>query len=375
MSNPLEDALREAFATDVAVDADRFTGGVRAGVRRRRQTRRAVVGAAVATLALAGAVVVGVGTNGGDDTAPPTDHVTDSNGVGSPPVRPNGLAVVGDVLYAITPGLATDCGCSQVFRHDGHWSQIGEIPAEFVIQLTFAANGTDAWATDTNGRLLASHDGARTWTALDHPRARDDAGLSLALGDQGLMVFDDGRHRMWRGDPATDALTEVAVPDIGDPSGLDVVGDAFILVPPGETAPDGTPLAVSTDFGTTWSRLDPPCNGWSSSSRGALFVRCPLEDGTIRIWRWRPGEDFHRFADVDVASDDGWAPLDDDRLLLKLGDDERIVTAAGEQEITTYLAADQILNGTAAIGDHLYIVTFDGFQESLDGGTTWRPVR
>lgn len=378
MSNPLENALREAFTTDVTADADRFTVGVRAGVRRRRQTRRALAGTAVATLALAGAVIAGVG-NRGDDTAPPTDHVPDTNidGLGSVPDAPASLAVAGDTVFALVNDL--DCDCSRVYRRDDRWVTLGEVPTWGVLNLVVAPNGTDAWLQgEADGTIWASHDGARTWATLDLPPLREDQEnwRTLAANGRGAMVFDDATDAAWFLAPGSDQPTPVTVSDDVDPSAVVAVGDTFVLMPALHAEVESTDLAVTRDLGATWSTLPQPCNGGAVASTGALFVGCMQDDNRLHLSRWRPDQDgFVPFQDVAVGADDGYAAIDDDRLLLRLQDDERIITADGEQDITTYLPPDQSTRGLAAVGDHLYLATFGAFQESLDGGTTWRPAR
>lgn len=378
MSQPLEDALREAFTTEVPVDADRFTDGVRAGVRRRRQTRRAVVGTAVATVVLAGGLLVGLGIGNSDDTAPPTGHVTDGNtdGLSSPPDTPVALAAVGDTVFALDADPA--CDCSRVYRHDERWTELGGVPTWEVLDLVVAPNGTDAWLLgDSDRSIWASHDGARTWTPLELPTSRgQDDWFTLAANYTGAMLFQDSTDRAWRLAPGSDELTPVTVGVDVDPSAVVAVGDAFVLMPALHAEVGTTDLAVTRDLGGTWTTLPQPCNGGSTASTGALFVGCPQDDGKVHFSRWRPGQaGFEPFQDVVLVADDGYAALDDDRLMLRVNDDERIITADGELEITTYLSADQITRGLAAVGDHLWLAAFGAFQESLDGGRTWHPVR
>ncbi|NYI47547.1 hypothetical protein BJ993_004627 [Nocardioides aromaticivorans] len=379
MSNALEDALRGAFAAEVDVDTARFADGVRAGVRRRRQTRLAVAGTAAAALALAGAVAVGIGSSG-DDERRPTNHVSDGNteGLGGVPDAPASLAVAGDRLFALVTDL--ECDCSRVYRRDERWIELGEIPTWEVLRLQVASNGTDAWVEGASGgSIWASHDGARTWTTLDLPPLRggeQEDQRTLAVNDDGAMVFQDSTDEAWFVSPGSDELTPVAVSDDVDPSAVVAVGDAFVLVPALHAEVDSTDLAVTRDLGETWSTLPQPCNGGAVSSTGALFVGCTEDDGKVHISRWRPEQaGFEPFRAVATAANDGYAAIDDDRLMLRLRDDERLITADGEQAITTYLPPDEVTRGLAAIGDHLWLAAFGAFQESLDGGRTWRPVR
>lgn len=372
----LEDALREAFTSDVDATAPQMLQDVRLGARRRRTARRATA-AVVAAVAVVAGIAVGGALAGQESRGPspaprPTETVTDGL-----PGEAMQIEATGDRLFATT--AENDCGCSAFWRYDdAGWHRVHDFSEEYVERLAMAPDGETGWATSPGGPIWVTHDGGQTW---------EQAGLKgLSRGQHSFVLAATGDTRwpawavdviggtMWRFNG--DYFEQVSYDEVGAARDVVRVGEALVVTP--QPVGEGSVITVpkvTRDGGATWGDLPFPCEGENAliPAETAVFVLCPAGQQGATLHRSTDLIDWQQYgASQGVVTDT--VCFDGDTVLMR-GRKEMLVTGSGATEIDTGLGPDDSIWDAARFGDAVYLATTAGVLVSEDGGVTWDAAR
>lgn len=384
--NPLEDALREAFGSDLDPRNGPTAAGVRQSVRRRRTTRTVVAATAAVALVAVSAAALGLRDDRDRSPAPtprPTQTVT-----ATPAALSSALAVesAGGALLATADDPACDCSVL-LRRDDAAWTRLHAFPVPFVDRLALTPDGRAGWAA-ADGRVWSTHDGGSTWAEVPLDSRADgdltDSYLVAASSSYAWLVnlADDS---LWRSPVGSDDFQQLAVPGESGTSSVDtrvqdvrVIGDSVVadLAPTGEGGVTSVPK-VADSGGAAWQELSRPCTGDTRllASDDAAFVICPdAGEPEATIYRWRPGDDaFTGFSSAGIASARDVVPLSADRVLV-LGEHDLLVSEQGTEDVTLDLSHDAFVGRTATLDGGVYLATSEGLFESIDDGRTWHRI-
>ncbi len=373
---PLEQALRDAFASDLDSPVDRLVGDVRRNAERRR-ARRATVVAGAAVAAVVAAVAIGMAALDGQvdtpDPAPsPTESATDT--APAPWRQTWAVESAGDQVFVT--GRAADCGCAVLWTgQPGEWTRLHDFSARYVERLAFTPDGQHGIASDERSTVWTTHDGGHTWAAAPQPLdggRRIGGSFVVAADADHLWAADVGRDTLWRSSAASDAFEQVRAP--GVVWDVEVAAGAVVLTlaPQGDGSTTVRPV-VSTDGGRTWDDLPSPCRreGELRAVDGALFFSCSEENGVV-VHRSTSFTDWHvlgRVTDRVV----GVVPIGYDRVLVR-GRSSALMTEKGSYPSTIDLRSASIPWDAAPAPGAVYITSDHGLFVSLDLGRTWERV-
>lgn len=381
--SPLEQALREAFVSDLDTHTDGLVDDVRRGAdrRRRRRTTAVAAGAVAAVFAIVGigaAIVLGSDDDALEPTPDPTPTITDTVPAPAPaPGRQSWeVEVAGDEVFVTAH--AADCRCGVLWHgRSGRWTRLHDFPFDYVERLAFAADGQHGLATGPGTDLWATADSGRSWVRAAVPDDGDADGRSfvVAVTDRHAWALDLIGGVLWRADLGTDAWEAVGGPGVGPVSDLFTAGDRLVVAnrPIVEGSTESFP-AYSYDSGTSWGDLSWPCGGENQMlpTDGAIFVVCPDGRDAAIVYRSTEDGEWHEFGRTSgtLAS---VIPIRQDRVLIE-GRHDVLLTEKGEYPVDLGLTRDASIWDSAQAGGSTYLTTTDGVLVSTDDGLTWGPA-
>ncbi len=400
----LEDALRDAFTTEVDASTQQMINDVRRGARRRRNRRKAATAVAAVSVLVAG-VAVGGSLLRDRDPAPepaprPTETASDPNAK-----APTGAAYAvdagGDRVLATIQG-AEGCRCTELWRlddsglDDSGWEKVHEFPEEFVERLELAQDGKLGFAAAPGGDLWITRDGGESWeqAAPEGGSSIEHSYLFTTTGDDTWPAWavDAMGHTLWRFNG--DYFEHASYDEFGAVQNVWGLGGPIVVQtsPQGEGSVDSDVFA-SVDNGRTWNEIGSPCGGENKPVAGPSSLWMLCASGQDRATVYRFAETWEEFGSVQGAVTEQVALTDD--TLLVLGAQDVLVTGDGNMPVDTGLDGDEMVWGGTVLGepgflryceqkpcdpdhpdasDPAYLATTAGLLVSEDGGRTWHAV-
>lgn len=379
--NPLEQALRDAFESDLDSPAERLVRDVRRGAARRRARRTTVI-AAGAVAAVVASIGIGATALSRDDTGPeptpsPTPTVSDTTPASAPVPGSFGMAAedVGDTAWATV--REDDCGCSALWSHDaGRWTRVHDFPTRAVDRLAFSPDGRYGLAADTQRVWMTSDRGA-TWARADVSTLYGPSYEVAVTGDRFLLHDTAGQNPAVWAPIGTDDFRPLEDPHGGVVVELFTAGRLLVLAsqPPGEGVLP-IDVSVSRDSGRTWTALPLPCPGEATlhPTTGAIFAAC--QDADTPIVHRSTGTGWEEFGRPPCC-DLGLLPLSKDVVLLPTSRHNFTVNGV---ESFYGIPLEASLHDAATTADGTsYVTTSDGVFVSRPGsgpapGVSWAPA-